>query len=170
MADIVHEIKGSKLKNVGHGYSMDISKGSDGNSKEQVSQGLEGYERDAEVAGFSMGWFGNLESKLGAKGGKGKLSKGAGGKGKKADRLAFKRETKKGQWTGLNRPSKDLMEVGQGGKDGPKRKSIETVCQRGLSTEKDKRQKVEEETKKLSVLFATPLRSAEVAKQPRQDQ
>nr|POE95833.1 proline-rich protein 4 [Quercus suber] len=53
---------------MGKGYPADILKGLEANSKEQVLQGLEGYEKEVEVVGFSMGCSGILENKLGMKG------------------------------------------------------------------------------------------------------
>ena len=49
---------------------------------------------------------------------------------------------------------------------GPKRKAEGEGCAEGGVIEVEKKQKVNDETKRLSVLFATHLGSAEVARQP----
>lgn len=80
-------------------------------------------------------------------------------------------EVRKGQWTRkLNRPNPDSREDFMQGAKGLKRKVSELQGSEESSAEKEKRQKIEEETKKLSVLLATHLRSAEVVKQPRRGQ
>ena len=62
------------------------------------------------------------------------------------------------------------MEVSYGA-DGLKRKARETRAREELNTEKEKKkQKIEEGTKKQSVLSATQWGSAEVAEQPRREQ
>ena len=77
-------------------------------------------------------------------------------------------DLKKGQWTRVtNRLNSDLRETIMHGAEGLKRKAKEIQGSEEPNTEKEKKQKREEETKKLSVLFATHLRSAEVAEQPR---
>ena len=53
---------------------------------------------------------------------------------------------------------------------GPKRKAEGRGCSEEGVFESDKKQKVDDETKKLSMLFATHLGSAEVAGQPRRVQ
>ena len=53
---------------------------------------------------------------------------------------------------------------------GPKRKVEGERCAEGGVIEVEKKQKVDDETKRLSVLFATHLGSVEVAGQPRQVQ
>ena len=65
---------------------------------------------------------------------------------------------KKGQWNGItNRPNSDLMEEVSHGAEGIKRKARETQAREEFNTEKEKKQKTEEETKKQCVLFATQL-------------
>ena len=55
-------------------------------------------------------------------------------------------------------------------KDGPKRKKINQTEGEGVIQEKEKRLKMDEETKNLSVLMASEFKMAEVAKQPRREQ
>ena len=55
-------------------------------------------------------------------------------------------------------------------RDGPKHKTSEKMDQGEVNIDKEKKLKVEEETKRLSALFATHLGQAEVAKQPHQVQ
>lgn len=80
-------------------------------------------------------------------------------------------EVKKGQWTRLkNRPNSEIREEVMHGTEATKCKVGELEGSEECSAEKMKKQKTKEETKKLSVLFATHLRSAEVVEQPRQSQ
>ena len=55
-------------------------------------------------------------------------------------------------------------------KEGPKRKKINQTEGEGVIQEKEKRLKMDEETKNLSVLMASEFKMAEVAKQPRREQ
>ena len=124
--------------------------------------------KEAGVTGFSMGWIGTYEHRKCVKLGKSKTSKSAGEKGKIVIGPGPQKDIKKGQWTRLtNRPVSDLMEAVQLGVEGPKQKASETLIQEELNTENEKKLKVEEETKKLSVLFATHLGLMKVVEQPR---
>lgn len=77
----------------------------------------------------------------------------------------------KGSWTGFPHEPKESMEVeAQVTEVGLKRKSERSKGSKEGRAESYKKQKVEEETKKLSLLFATHLRAVEVAEQPRQTQ
>ena len=55
-------------------------------------------------------------------------------------------------------------------KDGPKRKKINQIEGDGVIQEKEKRLRMEEETKNLSMLMASEFKSVEVAMQPRREQ
>ena len=80
-------------------------------------------------------------------------------------------EVKKSQWTRLkNRPNSEIREEFMHGSEALKRKAGELEGSEEFSAEKMKKQRKEEETKKLSKLFATHLRSAEVVEQPRRSQ
>ena len=121
--------------------------------------------------GFMMGWKATNENRKGTKSGKGRPSKVLGEKRKKVFGPVAQNEIKKGQWARLtNRPKIDAMEEVQNIGDGPKRKTSENMDQKKVNTVREKKLKVEEETKRLSVLFATHLGSAEVAKQPHREQ
>ena len=80
-------------------------------------------------------------------------------------------EVKKGQWIRLkNRPNSELREEFMHGIEAPKHKAGELEGSEEFFAEKVKKQKTKEETKKISVLFATHLRSAEVVEQPHRSQ
>ena len=54
--------------------------------------------------------------------------------------------------------------------EGPKRKKINQAEGEGMIQEKEKRLRMDVETKNLSVLMASEFKTAEVAKQPRREQ
>ena len=108
--------------------------------------------------GFTIGWKATDENRKGAKSVKGRPSKVLGEKGKKVIRPVAQKEIKKGQWARLtNRPKIDVMEEVQNMRDGPKHKTSEKMDQGEVNIDKEKKLKVEEETKRLSALFATHL-------------
>lgn len=75
---------------------------------------------------------------------------------------------KKGSWTRIPHEPKVSMEVeAQVTEVGLKCKSERSEGSKEGRAESDKKQKVEEETKKLSLLVATHLGAAKVAEQPR---
>ena len=111
------------------------------------------------------------EQKKSAEPGISKSSKGPDGKRKIGLRPDSQKDMKKGQWTRItNRPNYDVVEKVSYGADGLKCKAKETQAREELNTEKEKKQKIEEETKKQSVLFATQWGSVKVVEQPRLEQ
>ena len=120
---------------------------------------------------FSMGWSEASEKKTKVKSSPSKqVSKGSNVSAEEGGAVLSK-GNKKGTWTRLRcKPNIEQMQIEKVENSGPKRKA-----EKGRNAEEDgivieKKQKVDEETKRLSVLFATHLGSAEVAGQPRQVQ
>lgn len=128
---------------------------------------------------FSMGWTEDKVGKKSTKSGKRKNSKGVVGEGKTVDGPGLITKLKRGTWTRLtNRPNMEAMSTdffvfgwgGGGGVEDPKCKPGVTDCPKDFSPSNEKKLKVDDETKKLSVLFATHLGSVEVVEQPRRVQ
>nr|POE98037.1 hypothetical protein CFP56_45418 [Quercus suber] len=122
---------------------------------------------------FQMGWVEEKDNNKGKKTAGKKVglknaqaqNKASGGPNRKPNDSPG---PKKGSWTRILHKPKECMEIEAHGIEvGIKRK---TEGPEGLQEERgdvEKKQKVDEETKQLSMLFATHLGAAEVAKQPR---
>ena len=131
----------------------------------QIFQTEDSQNGEIGLLGSTIG-----EQKKSVEQGKSKASKGLDGNGKIGLGPGPQKEIKKGQLTRINRPNYDVVEEVSYGADGLKRKARETQAREELHTEKEKKQKIEEETKNQSVLFATQWGSADVAEQPRREQ
>ena len=155
---------------------QNLNRGGEDTIKEDSKIGDGGeLEKGLEFDGFQVGW---AEKKVGTKGAKSRKKEGP----KKS--MGLKNVTcgpnnkpnvsqgpKKGNWTRLPHMPKENMEVeAQGSEVGMKSKTEGLDGSKEGKVENEKKQKVEEETKTLSMLFATHLGVAKVAKQPRQPQ
>ena len=172
VAKIVREIKGRSSKENKHGNPAYMGEDFEEHLNAQITQVLGSQNKDAELMGFTIRWKATDKIGKGAKSGKGRPSKVLGKKGKKVIGPVAQKEIKKGQWSRLtNRPKIDvIMEEVQNMEDGPKRKTSEKMDQGEVNIDREKKLKVEKETKRLSALFATHLGLAEVAKQPHWEQ
>ena len=119
---------------------------------------------------FTTGWADSGDKRKGAKAGKGKNVKVAVTNDKSDEELSLKNLRKKGQWTrATNRLNNKITVDSPEEMEGLKRKN-RLGSQGEVAENKTKKLKVEEETKNLSVLFATHLGSAEAVEQPRRVQ
>ena len=75
-----------------------------------------------------------------------------------------------GTWTRMHARQRNVSAPIIVDKDGPKRKKINQIEGDGVIQEKEKRLRMEEETKNLSMLMASEFKSVEVAMQPRREQ
>ena len=116
--------------------------------------------------GFMVGWVDSGDKRRGMKAGKGKNVKVAVTNDNSDEELSLKNLRKKSQWThATNRPNNKMSVDSPEEMEGPKRKN-RLGGQGEVAENKTKKLKVEEETKNLSVLFATHLGSVEVVEQP----
>lgn len=158
----MHEIKGRSLEENKHGNPTYMGKGFEGHLNAQITQVSGSQNKEAELMGFTMGWKATDENSKGTKSGKGRPSKILGEKGKKVSGPVAQKEIKNSQWARLtNRPKIDVMEEVQNMGDGLKCKTSQKMDQGEVYREK--KLKVEKETKRLSVLFTTHLGLAKVA-------
>ena len=72
-----------------------------------------------------------------------------------------------GTWAKINDRPRHSSETCLVEKEGPKWKKVSQIDEEGEILEKEKKIKMEEETKNLSMLLASEFRSVEVVKQPR---
>ena len=115
---------------------------------------------------FTAGWADSGDKRKGTKAGKGKNVKVAITNDKSDEELSLKNLRKKGQWTrATNRLNNKITVDSPKEMEGPKRKN-RLGGQGEVAENKIKKLKVEEETKNLSVLFATHLGSAKAVEQP----
>ena len=116
--------------------------------------------------GFMVGWVDSGDKRRGMKAGKGKNVKVAVTNDNSDEELSLKNLRKKSQWTrATNRPNNKMSVDSPEEMEGPKHKN-RLGGQGEVAENKTKKLKVEEETKNLSVLFATHLGSVEVVEQP----
>ena len=117
---------------------------------------------------FTAGWVENDRDKKGRKGGAcGKIQPGAKGP---TWAIQDTESRPNGTWTRMHDRPRDVSDPIIAAKEGPKRKKINQTEGEGVIQEKEKRLKMDEETKNLSVLMASEFKMAEVAKQPRREQ
>lgn len=167
----MHELKERASEENKHGYSAGMGEGFEEHLIAQIPQTAGCQNKEAEMMGFMMGWITPDENRKGAKSGKGRPSKAIGEKGKKVVGSIALRKFKKGQWANkANRPNFDAWEETQNMGAGPKHKTCENLAHREVDSAREKKLKVEKETKTLSMLFAAHLGSVEVDKQPRREQ
>ena len=117
---------------------------------------------------FIAGWLENDRDKKGRKGGAcGKIQPGA----KRLTRAIQDTESRpNGTWTRMHDRPRNLSDPIIAAKEGPKRKKINQAEGEGMIQEKEKRLRMDVETKNLSVLMASEFKTAEVAKQPCREQ
>lgn len=150
---------------------VDIMKGLGSQQSVLVSQSKDSQSREVSLLGGTTGQFATDDQKKSANVGESKTTKGPGGSGKIGVGLGPQCDSKRGQRIRVfNRPNSNLREEAMFGAEGLKRKAKELQGSEEPKTEKEKKQKTEEEAKRVSVLSATHLGLAEVAEQPRRRQ
>ena len=148
----------------------DLTEGSEDQTKVQKSQKGGAQALEIGEKGFMVGWVDSGDKRRGVKAGKGKNVKVAVTNDSSDKELSLKNLRKKSQWTrATNRPNNKMSVDSPEEMEGPKRKN-RLGGQGEVAENKTKKLKVEEETKNLSVLFATHLGSVEVVEQPHQVQ
>nr|POE85857.1 uncharacterized protein CFP56_18206 [Quercus suber] len=171
VAEVIREIKekgAEKLTSILVHDTVERVEGIEAGRSDLVSDSL---QAELGNVGFSVGWAEVAEKKKIMKSGQNKkIPKGSIEAGR-TDGIEPIKEHKKGTWTRLPCRSNSEQMVMDNPEDlGPKRKAVGRGCSEEGLSEFEKKQKVDVETKKLSMLFATHLGSAEVAGQPRRVQ
>ena len=166
-SDIVQQTNGNFMGKDSRRDPADKMEGLESQSKAQIFQGEDSQSREVGLLGCGTEQATIDEQIKGVKEGKSKTTNGSGVLGKIGIGPDPLGEVKKGQWTRItNRPNPEPREEVMHGAEGLKCKAREIQGSEEFNVEKEKKQKTEEETKKLSVLFATHLRSVEVVEQP----
>ena len=122
---------------------------------------------ETEKSVFNMGWGESAKVKRNKKGElKGKINNTEVGL---VQPIQEEGTRPKRTWVRISRPQTATEDKSEH-KEGPKRKLINQNTEGGLSQEKEKKMKIEEETKNFSMLLASEFGLAEVAGQPRSAQ
>ena len=164
VAKVIRDIKRKELgSDVRHGTGKLLSE-SKGVVQENISASFLPYLGSGE---FSMGWTETSDKRKNVKLGHSKQASKGSVTVVRTDGPDLTKEHKKGTLTRLPcRPNTEQMQMDKKENLGPKRKAEGEGCAEGGVIEVKKKQKVDDETKRLSVLFATHLGSAQVAGQP----
>ena len=120
---------------------------------------------------FTTGWVDNDRDKKGRKGGvcgtKNKIQPSDKGPSRA---ILVTGPWPNGMWVKMNDRPRNLSEPTIAEREGPKHKKINQIDMEGVMQEKEKRLRMDEETKNLSMLMASEFKSVEVTKQPRREQ
>lgn len=165
VAEVIRDIKRKELGlDVRHGTGKLLSE-SEGVVQENISAS---FLLSLGSGEFSMGWTEASDKRKNVKTGHSKQASKGSVTVVRTDGPDLTKEHKKGTWTRLPcRPNTKQMQMDKKENLGPKRKAEGEGCVEGGVIEVEKKQKVDDETKRLSVLFATHLGSVEFVGQPR---
>ena len=160
VAEVIREIKGKEVDEVSpelvHGF-VEMLGESEVVGSENVSASM---QAELGSVGFSVGWAEVSEKRKNGKIGHSKHAPAAG----KNDGADLTKEHKNGTWTRLPcRPNNEQMLMDKVENLGPKRKAEGGGSVEESVFENEKKHKVDDETKRLSILFAIHLGSVEVA-------